>query len=53
MPPETETEPQKAKRSQTKKELAALGKLLEVLKPFDKTQCEKLIETANFMLKDS
>lgn len=48
---ETETASTR-KRSQLNKELNTLGELIRILKPLDQAQRAKLIETANFMLRE-
>lgn len=45
-----ETEPQKAKRSQTKRELNAVGELIRILKPYSPEDRKRLLETAGFMM---
>lgn len=50
MPNEPETEPAKAKRSQTKRELHAVGELIRVLKPYTPEDRKRLLETASYMM---
>lgn len=46
-----DTEQTRTRRSQTKKELEALGELIQILKPLSPEQRDRLLKAAAFMLE--